>query len=123
MIAKIALRGLGHEYVNPFTRERVVALDGLELDVAAGEFVTVVGPSGCGKTTLLGILAGLVAPTRGSVLVDGRPVTGPGRDRGVVFQEFAILPWRTVEKNIAHGLEIRACRGPSAPPPCVASST
>ncbi|MGH7419416.1 MAG: ATP-binding cassette domain-containing protein, partial [Candidatus Rokuibacteriota bacterium] len=84
MTAKIALRGLGHEYVNPFTRERVLALDGLDLEVAAGEFVTMVGPSGCGKTTLLGVLAGLVTPTRGSVLVDGRPVTGPGRDRGVV---------------------------------------
>jgi NitT/TauT family transport system ATP-binding protein len=105
--AKIALRELGHEYVNPFTRERVLALDGLTLDVAPGEFLTMVGPSGCGKSTLLGILAGLVTPTRGSVLVDGRPVTGPGRDRGVVFQEFAILPWRTVERNIAHGLEIQ----------------
>jgi oligopeptide/dipeptide ABC transporter ATP-binding protein len=105
--AKISLRGLGHEYVNAFTRERVLALDGLSLDVAAGEFVTMVGPSGCGKSTLLGILAGLVTPTRGEVLVDGRPVTGPGRDRGVVFQEFAILPWRTVERNIAHGLEIQ----------------
>jgi NitT/TauT family transport system ATP-binding protein len=105
--AKIALRGLGHEYVNPFTRERVLALDGLDLEVAAGEFLTMVGPSGCGKSTLLGILAGLVTPTRGRVLVDGRPVTGPGRDRGVVFQEFAILPWRTVERNIAHGLEIQ----------------
>jgi NitT/TauT family transport system ATP-binding protein len=107
VIAKIAVRGLRHEYHNPFTRERVVALDGVDLEVAAGEFLTVVGPSGCGKSTLLGILAGLVPPTRGEVLLDGRPVTGPGPDRGVVFQEFAILPWRTVERNIAHGLEIR----------------
>jgi len=105
--SKIALQALSHEYVNPFTRQRVLALDGLSLDVADGEFLTVVGPSGCGKTTLLGILAGLVTPTRGAVLVDGRPVAGPGRDRGVVFQEFAILPWRTVERNIAHGLEIQ----------------
>jgi NitT/TauT family transport system ATP-binding protein len=105
--AKIAVRGLGHEYVNPFTRERVVALDGVDLEVADGEFLAVVGPSGCGKTTLLSILAGLIQPTRGSVLLDGRPVVGPGRDRGVVFQEFAILPWRTVERNIAHGLEIQ----------------
>lgn len=107
MAVKIAVRGLGHEYVNPFTRERVVALDGVDLEVAEGEFLTVVGPSGCGKTTLLNILAGLIQPTRGAVLLDGRPVTGPGRDRGVVFQEFAILPWRTVERNIAHGLEIQ----------------
>jgi NitT/TauT family transport system ATP-binding protein len=105
--AKIAVRGLRHEYVNPFTRERVVALDGVDLEVAEGEFLTVVGPSGCGKSTLLGILAGLVPPTRGEVLLDGRPVSGPGPDRGVVFQEFAILPWRTVERNIGHGLEIR----------------
>jgi NitT/TauT family transport system ATP-binding protein len=105
--AKIAVRGLRHEYVNPFTRERVVALDGVDLEVPEGEFLSVVGPSGCGKSTLLGILAGLIPPTRGEVLLDGRPVAGPGPDRGVVFQEFAILPWRTVERNIAHGLEIQ----------------
>jgi NitT/TauT family transport system ATP-binding protein len=105
--AKIVVRGLGHEYVNPFTRERIVALDGVDLEVGTGEFLTVVGPSGCGKTTLLNVLAGLIPPTRGAVLLDGRPVAGPGRDRGVVFQEFAILPWRTVERNIAHGLEIQ----------------
>ncbi|MGH7311342.1 MAG: ABC transporter ATP-binding protein, partial [Candidatus Rokuibacteriota bacterium] len=107
MAAKIVVRGLGHEYVNPFTRERVVALNGVDLEVATGELLTVVGPSGCGKTTLLNILAGLIQPTRGAVLLDGRPVVGPGRDRGVVFQEFAILPWRTVARNIAHGLEIQ----------------
>lgn len=106
-MAKIALQGLAHEYVNPFTRERVRALEDVTLEVDEGEFLTVVGPSGCGKTTLLNILAGLLQPTRGTVLVDGRPVRGPGRDRGVVFQEFAILPWRTVERNIAHGLEIQ----------------
>jgi len=105
--AKISIRQLRHEYVNPFTRERVLALEGLDLDVAEGELLAVVGPSGCGKSTLLTILAGLVAPTRGEVLLDGRPVKGPGPDRGVVFQEFAILPWRTVDRNIAHGLEIQ----------------
>jgi len=85
----------------------VLALDGLTFDVAEGELLAVVGPSGCGKSTLLTILAGLAAPTRGQVLLDGRPVKGPGPDRGVVFQEFAILPWRTVDRNIAHGLEIQ----------------
>jgi NitT/TauT family transport system ATP-binding protein len=104
---KIAVRGLEHEYVNSYTRERVVALDGIDLDVAEGELLAVVGPSGCGKSTLLSIIAGLVVPTRGDVLLDGRPVKGPGPDRGVVFQEFAILPWRTVDRNIAHGLEIQ----------------
>jgi NitT/TauT family transport system ATP-binding protein len=105
--AKIAVHGLGHDYVNPFTRERVVALDQVELEVEEGEFLAVVGPSGCGKSSLLSILAGLIRPSRGAVLVDGRAVTGPGPDRGVVFQEFAIMPWRTVERNIAHGLEIQ----------------
>lgn len=107
MGAKIAIRGLTHEFVNPFTRERVVALADVNLEVEEGEFLTVVGPSGCGKTTLLNILAGLLQPTRGAVHLDGRPVTGPGPDRGVVFQEFAIMPWRTVERNIGHGLEIQ----------------
>ena len=105
--AKISVRGLHHEYVNAYTRARVVALDGIDLDVAEGELLAVVGPSGCGKSTLLSIMAGLVVPTRGEVLLDGRPVKGPGPDRGVVFQEFAILPWRTVDRNIAHGLEIQ----------------
>ena len=105
--SKIAVRGLHHEYVNAYTRARVVALDGIDLDVAEGELLAVVGPSGCGKSTLLSIIAGLVVPTHGEVLLDGRPVKGPGPDRGVVFQEFAILPWRTVDRNIAHGLEIQ----------------
>ena len=71
------------------------------------EFLCLVGPSGCGKTTLLNILAGLLRPTSGRILVDGREVKGPGPDRGVVFQELAILPWRTVVRNIGHGLEIQ----------------
>ena len=107
MTTKIAVRSLRHEYVNPYTRERVVALENIDLDVAEGELLAVVGPSGCGKSTLLSIIAGLVVHTRGDVRLDGRPVQGPGPDRGVVFQEFAILPWRTVERNIAHGLEIQ----------------
>ncbi len=104
---KIAVAGLRHEYVDPYTGGNVLALDGLNLEVHNGEFLTIVGPSGCGKSTLLSIIAGLIRPTTGQILLDGKPVQGPGADRGMVFQEFAILPWRTVESNIGHGLEIR----------------
>ena len=106
MQAKISIQDIVHEYFNPNTWQRVRALDGFSLDVPQGEFVCLVGPSGCGKSTLLYLLAGLTRPTSGRIQVDGREVVRPGRDRGMVFQEFAILPWRTVEGNIGHGLEI-----------------
>ncbi|MBC9821239.1 ABC transporter ATP-binding protein [Terrabacter sp. MAHUQ-38] len=81
------------------------ALEDITLDVAAGELLTLVGPSGSGKTTLLDILGGLSEPTTGEVLVDGRPVSGPGLDRGIVFQQYALFPWRTALANVAFGLE------------------
>ena len=84
----------------------VQATGKIDLEIPAAQFVTLVGPSGCGKTTLLKAIAGFINPTHGRILCNGEPVTGPGRDRGVVFQELAILPWRTVRRNIAHGLEI-----------------
>jgi NitT/TauT family transport system ATP-binding protein len=83
----------------------LTALSDLSLDVAAGEFLTLVGPSGSGKTTLLDLLAGLSSPTSGTVLVDGKPVTGPGQDRAVVFQQYALFPWRTASANVSIGLE------------------
>jgi len=86
--------------------DSLVALDGVTLDVRPGEFLTLVGPSGCGKSTLLDLLGGLAAPTEGRVLLDGRPVAGPARDRGIVFQQYALFPWRTAAQNIAFGLEI-----------------
>ncbi|MFG1398212.1 ABC transporter ATP-binding protein [Roseixanthobacter pseudopolyaromaticivorans] len=87
------------------------ALEPVTLHVPDGEFVAIVGPSGCGKTTLLRLAAGLDHPTSGSVTVGGRTVAGPGPDRAVVFQQFALLPWKTVRQNIGFGLK---CRGMSA---------
>jgi sulfonate transport system ATP-binding protein len=83
-----------------------LALDRLSLDVADGEFVTVVGPSGCGKSTALNIAAGLVEPSSGEVLVDGRAVHGPGPERGMIFQQYALFPWLTVRENVEFGLRI-----------------
>jgi NitT/TauT family transport system ATP-binding protein len=85
----------------------LTAVEDLTLDVADGEFVVVVGPSGCGKSTLLDMVAGLSAPSEGRILLDGRPITGPGLDRGIVFQQYALLPWRTARGNVEFGLEAR----------------
>ncbi|WP_200215226.1 ABC transporter ATP-binding protein [Micromonospora coerulea] len=85
----------------------VTALDELTLAVRPGEFLVVVGPSGCGKSTLLDLLGGLPTPTSGRILVDGQPVTGPGLDRGIVFQQYALLPWRTAAGNVGFGLEAK----------------
>ena len=83
----------------------VVALDDVYFSVKEKEFVCILGPSGCGKTTLIRIIAGLEKPTKGKVLLDGKPITEPGRDRCMVFQEFALFPWRTVLGNVTFGLE------------------
>ena len=85
----------------------VVALNGANLEIRNNEFICVVGPSGCGKSTLLNILAGLLEPTSGEVLVDGKPVEGTSVDRGVVFQHFALFPWLTVKKNVEFGLKLQ----------------
>jgi len=103
--AKIRVTGLCHHYRMDDGRQ-LLALDDVSFEVAEGELMTVVGPSGCGKSTLIHIIAGLVRPGSGELRVDGQRVRGPGSDRGVVFQELAILPWRTVRRNIGHGLEI-----------------
>ncbi|WP_019443891.1 ATP-binding cassette domain-containing protein, partial [Brucella suis] len=81
-----------------------LALDRLNLDIADGEFVTVVGPSGCGKSTAMNIAAGLLQPSGGEILVGDKPVTGPGPERGVIFQQYALFPWLTVRQNVEFGL-------------------
>jgi NitT/TauT family transport system ATP-binding protein len=83
------------------------ALQPIDLEVAENDFVTILGPSGCGKSTLLRIVAGLDFPSTGQVLLDGKPVEGPGADRGMVFQSYTLFPWLTVEENIRFGLRER----------------
>lgn len=85
----------------------VTALQNTQLAIGQNEFVCVVGPSGCGKTTLLNIIAGLENATTGTVKVENRIVTGPGKERGVVFQQYALFPWKTVLKNVEFGLKLR----------------
>ena len=85
----------------------VEALRDLSLDFPKGQLTSLLGPSGCGKTTLLKIIAGLLPATSGEVLVNGKPVTGPGPDRAFVFQDFALMPWASVIRNVAFGLELR----------------
>src|SRR5512143_266985 len=99
------------EYDLPRKQLTMVALWKFSLLVEAGEFISIVGPSGCGKTTFLNVVAGLIKPTSGEVLINGRAVTGPGPERNVVFQEYGLLPWRTVEDNVRFGLELRGDKG------------
>ncbi|MBC2698074.1 MAG: ABC transporter ATP-binding protein [ANME-2 cluster archaeon] len=87
--------------------DEVVALSDINLDVADKEFVCFIGPSGCGKTTLLRITAGLEKPDSGTLTVNNEPITGPGPDRGMVFQEYSLFPWRTVLKNVTFSLELK----------------
>jgi NitT/TauT family transport system ATP-binding protein len=85
----------------------LVALNDISLEIPRGQFTCLLGPSGCGKSTLLNAVAGFSPPTSGTILADGKPVSGPGPDRGMVFQEYALFPWMTVEDNIGFGLEIK----------------
>lgn len=92
----------------------MIALNGVNLEIKENEFICVVGPSGCGKSTLLNIIAGLLEPTSGNVYVDGKMVDGPGPERGVVFQQYALFPWLTVLKNVEFGLKLKGITGGQA---------
>ena len=102
--AQIAVERVSHMYRPPRGRE-VKALDEVSLTVGAREFVALLGPSGCGKSTLLYLIGGFLPVESGAITVDGKPVTKPGPDRGIVFQHFALFPWKTVRGNILYGLE------------------
>ena len=105
--AAISAREVRVEYERTRQKDTLVALEDFSVDIRAGEFVTIVGPSGCGKSTFLNCVAGLWFPAAGELRVSGKPVTGPGRDRSVVFQDYALMPWRTVKTNVRMGLELQ----------------
>jgi NitT/TauT family transport system ATP-binding protein len=103
--ASVTIEHLEMEFIARGRRQKV--LEDIDLHIASGEFFVIVGPSGCGKTTLLRILQGLVHPTGGSAAIGGQTITGPGIDRGFVFQSDALYPWRTVLRNVVFGLELQ----------------
>jgi NitT/TauT family transport system ATP-binding protein len=104
---RIVIRALRKQFTDIARQEKIVAIDGIDVDIGDDEFLTILGPSGCGKTTLLNIVAGFDHATSGEVKLDGEPVRKPGPDRGVVFQEYALFPWLSVEQNIEFGLRER----------------
>lgn len=105
MTPKISFQGVSKRF-DTANGTAFTALNNLDLDIEDGEFITVVGPSGCGKSTAMNIAAGLTTPSGGQVLVDNAPVKGPGPERGVIFQQYALFPWLTVRDNVEFGLTI-----------------
>ena len=98
---------LSTDSINVVYQESLIALQNVSLDIPAAKLTAILGPSGCGKTTLLKVIAGLIKPTSGSVKVRGKDIEGPGPDRALVFQDFALLPWATVLQNVGFGLRAR----------------
>lgn len=107
--ASVHLKGVGHTYVG--SRGKTEAVRDIDIKVEPGEFVALLGPSGCGKSTLLQFVSGLDRPTTGTVEVDGKPVTGPSKDRIMVFQQAALFPWLDVRSNVAFGLRHHGLKG------------
>jgi len=98
---RIAFENVSLEF--PTAAGRMKIVDDVSYAIRQGEFVSIIGPSGCGKTTMMNMVAGFVQPSRGAVTLDGRQVSGPGPDRGVIFQEYGVFPWLSVRDNIASG--------------------
>jgi NitT/TauT family transport system ATP-binding protein len=107
MVVKVDIANVSKTYGGRDVGDFVHALDDVSMALQEGEFVSLLGPSGCGKSTLLHIVAGFEAASRGTVRIDGRPVVGPGADRGVVFQDYALFPWMTVIDNVTFGLKLK----------------
>ncbi len=107
---RITFKDVSVAFDTPKGSVRVV--DNVSYEIFDREFVSIIGPSGCGKTTMMNIVAGFVEPTAGQVLLDGKPIAGPGPDRGVMFQEYGVFPWLSVKDNIAFGLKLQANRVP-----------
>jgi NitT/TauT family transport system ATP-binding protein len=105
-MSQIEIRNLRIEYKKPKNESTFAAVDGVSLDIAQGEFVTIVGSSGCGKSTLLLTVAGLVQAAAGAIHINGRSISGPGPDRAMVFQDASLLPWRSILGNVKFGLEM-----------------
>jgi NitT/TauT family transport system ATP-binding protein len=111
-VKSLAIRNLSKTYFDAYAGTHVTAVQDVSLEVKEGEFVAIVGPSGCGKTTILNMVAGFIPPSGGDILLDGKAVHGPGPDRGVVFQSFALFPWKTVLENVAFGPKMRGFKKP-----------
>ncbi|WP_040694175.1 ABC transporter ATP-binding protein [Nocardia vinacea] len=107
---KLALTGVRKQFPVRGSNEEFTAIEDISLELRDGEFLVLVGPSGSGKSTLLDLLGGLSKPSAGRILLDGKPISGPGLDRGIVFQQYALLPWRTARTNIEFGLEAKGIR-------------
>src|SRR4051812_6966583 len=106
-VKSLEIQNLSKTYFDPYAATTVTAVHDVSLEVREGEFVSIVGPSGCGKSTILNMVAGFLPLTGGEIRVGGRPVKGPGPDRGVVFQSFALFPWKTVLDNVGFGPKMR----------------
>jgi NitT/TauT family transport system ATP-binding protein len=105
--SKFSAQGIRKSFHDERTGRTVEAIDNLDIEIADGEFVVLIGPSGCGKSTFLYMCAGFESPSAGTILFDGKPIAGPSPERGIVFQDFVLYPWRTVRRNITLGLELK----------------